>query len=56
MRSEANIVEFDHLSASFFTDIGVVRAVDGVSFDVPQGMTVGVWANPAAASRSPAFR
>ncbi len=42
MRSEANIVEFDHLSASFFTDIGVVRAVDGVSFDVPQGMTVGV--------------
>ncbi len=42
MRDGKNVVEFDNLSTSFFTDIGVVRAVNGVSFDVPQGMTVGV--------------
>lgn len=42
MRDPKNVVEFDNLSTSFFTDIGVVRAVNGVSFDVPQGMTLGV--------------
>ena len=42
MRDPANVVEFDNLSTSFFTDIGVVKAVNGVSFDVPQGKTVGV--------------
>ena len=42
MRDPRNVVEFDNLSTSFFTDIGVVRAVGGVSFDVPQGKTVGV--------------
>lgn len=26
----------------FFTDIGTVKSVDGVSFDVPQGKTVGI--------------
>jgi peptide/nickel transport system ATP-binding protein len=42
MRDPHNVVEFDNLSTSFFTDIGVVKAVNGVSFDVPQGKTVGV--------------
>ena len=42
MRDPANAVEFDDLHTSFFTDVGVVRAVDGVSYDVPIGKTVGV--------------
>ena len=42
MRDPDNVVEFDDLHAHFFTDIGTVRAVDGVSFDVPRGKTVGV--------------
>jgi peptide/nickel transport system ATP-binding protein len=42
MRDSNNVVEFDNLHTYFFTDIGTVKAVDGVSFDVPQGKTVGV--------------
>ncbi|MDR1558891.1 MAG: ABC transporter ATP-binding protein [Clostridiales bacterium] len=42
MRDADNIVEFDNLRTHFFTDSGVVKAVDGVSFDVPRGSTVGV--------------
>lgn len=42
MRDESNVVEFDNLHTYFFTDIGTVKSVDGVSFDVPQGKTVGV--------------
>ena len=42
MRDPKNAVEFDDLHTSFFTDNGVVKSVDGVSFDVPQGKTVGV--------------
>ncbi len=42
MRDPNNVVEFDNLHTYFFTDIGTVKAVDGVSFDVPQGKTVGV--------------
>ena len=42
MRDENNIVEFDNLHTHFFTDAGVVKAVDGVSFDIPKGATVGV--------------
>ncbi|MEG1612607.1 MAG: ABC transporter ATP-binding protein [Clostridia bacterium] len=42
MRDEKNVVEFDNLHTYFFTDIGTVKAVDGVSFDVPEGKTVGV--------------
>ncbi|MEA5016971.1 MAG: ABC transporter ATP-binding protein, partial [Candidatus Limiplasma sp.] len=37
-----NVVEFDDLHSYFFTDIGTVKAVDGVSFDIPRGKTVGV--------------
>jgi peptide/nickel transport system ATP-binding protein len=42
MKNPDNILEIDNLHTYFFTDIGVVKAVDGVSFDVPKGKTVGV--------------
>lgn len=42
MRDPNNIVEFDNLHTYFFTDIGTVKSVDGVTFDVPRGKTVGV--------------
>lgn len=42
MKDENNIVEFDDLHTYFFTDNGVVKAVNGVSFSIPQGSTVGV--------------
>ena len=42
MKNPDNVVEFDDLHTYFFTDIGTVKAVDGVSFDVPKGKTVGV--------------
>lgn len=42
MRDNDNVVEFDNVCSYFFTDIGVVRAVDGVSFDVPKRSTVGI--------------
>ena len=42
MKDDNNVVEFDNVHTFFFTDIGTVRAVDGVSFNVPRGKTVGV--------------
>lgn len=42
MRDPNNIVEFDDLHTFFYTDSGVVKAVDGVSFDVPRKSIVGV--------------
>ena len=42
MRDPNNSVEFDNLHTYFFTDAGTVKAVDGVSYDVPIGKTVGV--------------
>ena len=42
MHDEKNAVEFDNLHTYFFTDTGVVKSVDGVSFEVPVGKTVGV--------------
>ena len=42
MRDPQNVVEFDDLHTYFFTDIGTVKAVDGVTFAVPAGKTVGV--------------
>ena len=42
MRDPNNVVEFDNVCTYFFTDIGTVRAVDGVTFDVPKCSTVGI--------------
>ena len=42
MKDPGNAVEFDNLHTYFFTDAGVVKSVNGVSFDVPIGKTVGV--------------
>lgn len=42
MKDPKNVVEFDNLHTYFFTDVGVVKSVDGVTFEVPQGKTVGV--------------
>ena len=53
MKNPTNVVEFDDLHTYFFTDIGTVKAVDGVSFDIPQGKTVGVVGESVAANRSP---
>lgn len=42
MRDPNNAVEFDNLHTYFFTDAGTVKSVDGVSYEVPIGKTVGV--------------
>ena len=42
MADPNNAVEFDNLHTYFYTDAGVVKSVDGVSFEVPIGKTVGV--------------
>lgn len=42
MKNPENCVEFDNVHTYFFTDIGTVKSVSGVSFDVPQGKTVGI--------------
>jgi len=42
MHNPSNAVEFDNLHTYFFTDAGTVKSVDGVSFEVPLGATVGV--------------
>jgi len=42
MRDTDNIIELDNLKTYFYTDAGTVKAVDGVSFDIPKGKTIGV--------------
>ena len=42
MKNDANILEIDDLHTYFFTDQGVVKAVNGVSFEIPKNATVGI--------------
>ena len=42
MADERNILEIDDLHTYFFTDQGIVKAVNGVSFNIPQNATVGI--------------
>ena len=42
LKDSANILEIEDLHTYFFTDQGVVKAVNGVSFDIPKNATVGV--------------
>ena len=42
MHDPQNAVEFDNLHTYFFSDTGTVKSVDGVTFEVPIGKTVGV--------------
>jgi len=42
MKGEDNILEIDNLHSYFFTEQGVVKAVNGVSFDIPKNKTVGI--------------
>ena len=41
-KGEENILEIDNLHSYFFTEQGVVKAVNGVSFDIPKNKTVGI--------------
>lgn len=42
MKDEKNVLEFDGLKTYFYTDTGTVKAVDGVTFEIPAGATIGV--------------
>ena len=42
MKDDGNILEIDNLHTYFFTDQGVVKAVNGVSFNIPKNATVGI--------------
>lgn len=42
MKDNNNILEIDNLRTYFYTDSGTVKAVDGVSFNIPKGKTIGV--------------
>ena len=51
MKNPANALEVDGLRTYFFTDIGTSKAVDGVSFDVPQGFTPAAYLRHLCGSR-----
>ncbi len=42
MKDPKNVLEIEDLKTYFFSDAGTVKAVDGISFNVPIGKTVGV--------------
>ena len=48
MKDENNVVEFDNVCTYFFTDVGTVKAVDGVSFVVPKCSTAARSASTSA--------
>ena len=42
MHDPNNVLEIEDLHTFFFTDVGTVKAVDGITFEVPVGKTIGV--------------
>ena len=42
MHDKNNVLEIENLHTYFFTDVGTVRSVDGITFEVPIGKTVGI--------------
>lgn len=42
MKNDENILEIEDLHTYFFTDQGIVKAVNGVSFEIPKNSTVGI--------------
>lgn len=42
MKDPMNVVEIEDLHTYFFTDVGTVKAVHGVTFSIPMNSTVGV--------------
>ena len=42
MKDDANILEIEDLHTFFFTDQGIVKAVNGVSLNIPKNKTVGI--------------
>ena len=40
MKNDNNVVEFDNVCTYFFSDVGTVRAVDGINFEIPKCSTV----------------
>ncbi len=42
MKDPNNVVEFDNVCTFFFSEVGTVKAVDGITFEVPKNSTVGV--------------
>ncbi|MEA1975147.1 MAG: ABC transporter ATP-binding protein [Bacillota bacterium] len=42
MKDSNNLLEVENLHTYFFTDIGVVKSVDGVTFNIPKRKTVGI--------------
>lgn len=42
MKNPDNLLEIDNLKTWFYTDTGVVKAVDGVTINIPAGKTVGI--------------
>ena len=42
MKDSNNVLEIENLHTYFFTDVGTVKAVNSVSFNIPQGATVGI--------------
>lgn len=42
MRDKNNILEIDNLKVYFNTDAGLVKAVDGVTIDIPKNATIGI--------------
>ena len=42
MKDNSNILEIEDLHTYFFTDQGIVKAVNGVSLNIPKNATVGI--------------